>query len=283
MYGLGAAEKELGELARAHPSDIVVATKFGIEPTLMARGMAHVQGPVRGLLARVPALQHRAKSAAAGPRSGPAGRFLYRSRGYDAAAARSSLWASLGRLGTGQIDLFLLHDPPADAVPSDELGACLEDARASGMIRAWGVAGPTDDAIEVGSSLGARCVLQIPFDASGRARSSVAGSWAAGVITYGVLGAAMSRIMAYVSSRGRRGWNDAVGFDLSDPEMTADMLLRVALSDDDSGVVLYSTTRVDRIDKAARLVDDEEGRSPEKLAPFRALLAELGAGRVPPG
>jgi len=103
------------------------------------------------------------------------------------------------------------------------------------------------------------------------------------VITYGVLGAAMSRIMAYVSSSGRRGWDDAVGFDLADPKMTAVMLLRVALSSNDSGVVLYSTTHVDRIGEAVRVVDDEDGRSPENLAPFRAFLAELGKGQVPLG
>jgi D-threo-aldose 1-dehydrogenase len=99
MYGLGLAERELAALARAHPNTVVVATKFGIDPSQFAGGLAYLQGPIRRVLARVPALQRGAMSAAAGPRSGPLGKLLYRWRGYDAAAARASLQRSLRRLG----------------------------------------------------------------------------------------------------------------------------------------------------------------------------------------
>jgi D-threo-aldose 1-dehydrogenase len=283
MYGLGFAEQELASFARAHPDGVVLATKFGIEPTFFARSIAHIQGPVRAMLARVPVLQKGAKSAATGPGSGPAGRLLYRARGYDAAAARSSLQASLRRLGRGHVDLFLLHDPAPAAVPSADLAAYLEGARAAGTIRAWGVTGRTDTALEIGRSLGSPCVLQVPFDGLRRAEFSAAASWPAGVITYGVLGRAMSRIMALVTSSRRRRWSDAVGFDLGDPEMTAVMLLRDALSSNESGVVLYSTTHAERIRAAVRLLESDEDRSAEKLAPFRTFLAELGQGRPPLG
>lgn len=281
MYGLGVAERELGAFARAHPEGVVLVTKFGIEPTHFAQGMAYVQGPVRRILARLPALQQGARIAAAGPTSGPAGRLLYQTKGYDAAAARASLQASLRRLG--HVDLFLLHDPAPAAVPSAELAAYLEDARAEGVIRAWGVAGPAGSALELGRSLGFPCVLQVPFDGLGRTESAAAASWPSGVITYGVLRQAISRIVAPVSASCRRRWNEAVGFDLGNPEMTAAMLLRIAFSNNESGVVLYSTTRVERIRAAVRLLESDDDRSSEKLAPFRAFLAELGDRWVPPG
>jgi hypothetical protein len=101
-------------------------------------------------------------------------------------------------------------------------------------------------------------------------------SWRGGVITYGVLGRALSDVMAAASSGAWRRWNDVVGFDLGDPDMTAVMLLRDALSSNESGVVLYSTTRAERIGAAVRLLEDEADRSVENLAPFRAFLAELG-------
>jgi D-threo-aldose 1-dehydrogenase len=282
MYGLGVAEQELGAFARAHSESVVLATKFGIEPTLLARGLAHVQGPVRLLLAGLPALQQGAKSAADGPTSGTAGRLLYRARGYDVAAARASLQASLRRLRRDHVDLFLLHDPGPVGVPSAELAAYLEDARAAGIIRAWGVAGPTGRALEVGRSLGPPCVLQVPFDGLDRTEHAATAAWPSGVITYGVLNRAMTRIMAPVSTSQRRRWNEAVGFDLGNPETTAAMLLRDALKSNESGVVLYSTTRAERIHAAVRLLESDEDRASEELVHFRALLAELGDGRVPP-
>ena len=278
MYGLGSAEQELGAFARTHSEDVVIATKFGIEPTRLARGIAHLQGPVRLLLGRLPALQHRVKSAASGPGSGGLGRLLYRARGYDAAAARSSLQGSLRRLGREHIDLYLLHEPAPDAV-SDDLVADLEDARATGLIRAWGVAAAAVDAITVGATLGSSSILQIPYDGLDRAQSSAAAGWPGGVITYGVIARAASRIRAALGSGELPEWNAAVGFDLADPEQTASMLLLDALDRNPSGIVLYSTTRAERVGAAAHVVEEDAG-SGEKLARFQAFLAKLGQGQV---
>ena len=279
MYGLGIAEQELGAFARAHQG-VVLATKFGIEPTVLARGLARLQGPVRGILGSIPALQRRAKSAAAGPGSGPLGRLLYLARGYDTAAARASLDASLRRLKRGHVDLYLLHDPSPAAVPADLIGY-LQDARAQGLLRGWGVAGPTDDALEIGATLGASSVIQVPYDGLGRAESSGAARWPGGMITYGVLGRTMSRIRALQGTGELRRWSDTVGFDLADPELSAAMLMGDALRQGVSGVLLYSTTRAERVVAAARLVEDDERRSHEHLAPFRAFLQALDRGLVP--
>src|SRR4051812_14671879 len=73
MYGLGIAERELGRFSRHRRDSLVIATKFGIEPTPVARGLARVQGPIRRLLAAAPPLRQAAMSTAAGPSSGLAG------------------------------------------------------------------------------------------------------------------------------------------------------------------------------------------------------------------
>ncbi len=54
MYGLGLAEREIGRFARGRRGEIVIATKFGIAPTLAARGIAPLQAPVRRLFVRLP-------------------------------------------------------------------------------------------------------------------------------------------------------------------------------------------------------------------------------------
>jgi diketogulonate reductase-like aldo/keto reductase len=78
--------------------------------------------------------------------------------------------ASLARLGTGYLDLYLLHAP----VPSKQLSgvvAGFEQLRAAGKIRAWGVSnfnvGQMEDLFRV--SDGHRCVTnQVPYSLNNR-------------------------------------------------------------------------------------------------------------------
>jgi D-threo-aldose 1-dehydrogenase len=86
MYGLGRAEHELGVFARMHRGELTIAAKFGIRPTLAARGMSHAQGPLRRLFAASPGFRDRAWAHAAAP----SGR-LYEHGGFHDAGARRSL------------------------------------------------------------------------------------------------------------------------------------------------------------------------------------------------
>src|ERR1700722_15245385 len=79
MYGLGRAEPELGSFTRARRSEVTIATKFGIRPTLAARVLAHAQRPIRRTFESKPAVRHQAVAHAAAP-SG----LLYERSGYDA-------------------------------------------------------------------------------------------------------------------------------------------------------------------------------------------------------
>ncbi|MBV8943260.1 MAG: aldo/keto reductase, partial [Solirubrobacterales bacterium] len=69
------------------------------------------------------------KASAAGPGFGRFGSLLYRSSGYDAAAARASLEQSLRELETDHVDLLFLHDPQPGTVRGDDVCAYLERAR----------------------------------------------------------------------------------------------------------------------------------------------------------
>ena len=66
---------------------------------------------------------------------------------------RYALDQSLARLGTDHIDVYQLHNPRMDAIRSDDVFGVLDEARAAGKIRAYGVAlGPAigwrDEGIE---------------------------------------------------------------------------------------------------------------------------------------
>jgi aryl-alcohol dehydrogenase-like predicted oxidoreductase len=63
-----------------------------------------------------------------------------RPQDFSPAQARRALEASLRRLGTDYVDLFQLHNPRMDAIERDDLFEELEELKAEGSLRHYGVA-----------------------------------------------------------------------------------------------------------------------------------------------
>jgi D-threo-aldose 1-dehydrogenase len=243
MYGLGRAEHELGTFARPRRAELTIATKFGIKPKLTARGLSWAQRPARRLFAARPGIRDQARALAAVP-----GRRLYAHGGFDAAGARRSLERSLRALRTDYIDLFLLHDPVPGTVRSDDVSACLEKARAQGLIRSWGIAGDLEPTDEVARSFHERvAVRQLRDDIFVRSLQSRPAGVA--FVTFGVIAQALTRLVRYISADDarRRRWERTVGADCGDPEVATSFLLLAALRENASGVVLFSSTRPSHI------------------------------------
>jgi D-threo-aldose 1-dehydrogenase len=278
MYGLGRAEAEVGRFARSRRGDVVLATKFGIAPTPLARALGRVQRPVRRTLEVLPALRQQARETAAGPESGRLGPMLYSAEGYDAAAARASLERSLRVLATDYLDLLLLHDPAPGSVRSGEVRCYLEEARDAGRIRSWGVAGEADQAVAAARSFGdAVPVLQLRddvFSRSLRYAQPAAGAY----ITFGILGKALPRVVGHVRADGtrRERWTALVGADCAEPRVVASLLLRAALQENSSGVVLFSTTKVHHIHDALAAAQAAPSEADPALERFLTIVeAEL--------
>lgn len=276
MYGLGLAEREFGRFARSRRDHLVVATKFGIAPTAVARGLAALQGPARRLFSAAPALRERARTSAGGPSSGSAGALLYTESGYDAASAEQSLKASLRELATDYVDLFLLHDPKPGAVRSDEVRVYLEKARGAGLIRAWGVAGEPRPSVEVMRLLSdPRLVLQVRDDILiRRTRPPELGH---ANVVFGVVGRVLSCLLRFVteSSTRRQRWNASTETDCGDAQALASLLLRDALRANPGGVVLVSTTKSEHIRTAIEATATDPTGVDEALDAFRRLLHEI--------
>ena len=98
-YGLGASEELLGQALGSRRDDVVIATKFGMD-------MKGKSGDDRG-------------------------------RRGSAAYVRTSVEASLRRLGTEYIDLYQLHVPDPHT-PIEETLEALDDLVTSGLVRAIG-------------------------------------------------------------------------------------------------------------------------------------------------
>lgn len=271
MYGLGAAEGELGKFARGRRDKLAIATKFGIEPAGPAGRLARLQAPARAVLARFPTLRSAVKRRSDA---------FHQPHQYDPATARASIEISLRELGTEYVDVLFIHGPaPSDAIDMAELGAALEDLRQAGLVRAWGFAGDPQPCIALSGEASAPTVLQLRDDILDPAPTQVDSSRQ--VITFGVLSGALRPILAHVRSRARRrsSWTSAVGQDCGEPEVVASLLLQDALLRNRNGTVLFSTTRPERIAIATRSVD-ALSREPDS-APLRAfrelVLSELTA------
>jgi D-threo-aldose 1-dehydrogenase len=253
MYGLGLAEAELASFLSRRRADVTVTTKFGIDPTLLTRGVALFQEPLRTFLSKRPNVQEGLKNAGRGPRSGAFGRLLYFSRGYHQHSAQLSLERSLRRLDTDCIDIFLLHDPVGDLIiKAPELIEYLNEQRRLGRIRCWGVTGQPSDLPGIMKCLGRAPVIQFRddiFDESTSARHIPDGA----EITYGALARALPVLRRFLArSPGASDlWSQRLGVDLAEESSLPRMLLSVALRRNVTGPVLFSTTRPERCRVAA--------------------------------
>jgi aryl-alcohol dehydrogenase-like predicted oxidoreductase len=105
-YGRGANEELVGRVLSGHRDEVELATKFGYE--LGAGRREHSEGE--------------------------------RPQRWDGPFVREALEASLRRLRTDRVDLYQLHNPRMEAITSDETFEALEDLKAEGKLRHYGVA-----------------------------------------------------------------------------------------------------------------------------------------------
>ncbi len=265
MYGLGAAEGELGRFAKSRRGELVIATKFGIEPSSAPGRLGRMQGPARRMLARAPALRAYVKRRSDS---------FHQPHRYDSVTARRSLETSLRELRTDYVDILFLHGPSReDAIDLPEICAYLEDMRQAGHLRAWGLSGERDACLAIMRSLPSSAILQIREDIFSRTQALTAESGLS--IAFGVLSSALGRIVDHVrgSPERRDRWWQAVGADCTSTDAVASMLLCDALKANPHGAVLFSSTRPERV---AGLVDavslmDEQDRA---LMAFRRLVGE---------
>lgn len=264
MYGLGAAESELGRFARGRRDQITIATKFGIDPSGPAGRLARLQAPGRAVVARFPALR-----AALKQRRGE----LTDPRRYDAQSARASLQKSLIELATDYVDFFFVHDPSAgDHIHLEGLQEACEDLRQAGYIRAWGISGDPQPCIDLIHAAGPHTILQVRDDIF----NPVSINSESPVITFGILSSALGRIHGYLSSDGesRSRWSRAIGKDCGDPEAVASLLVQDALDRNRKGAVLFSTTQPPRLEgamAAARAISQDPQL--ESLRVFRECVS----------
>jgi hypothetical protein len=195
----------------------------------------------------------------------------------DIKAARQSLDQSLRELHSDYIDLLLLHDPLPSYPSYEAIYALLEGARAAGKIRAWGVAGepvPTEAVIR--QLPGPPAVVQVRDDIFREAVHRSDPLHADFRITFGALGDALPTVLGHLkaSTERTRRWSDAVGADCADSLTIVNFLLKDAVRVNPHGILLYSTTRPERVRDAVAVLGCVSDHLDASLEVFRQLVKE---------
>lgn len=268
MYGLGASEKELGKLLRSKRTQVTVATKFGIEPTLSTRCLASLQAPVRWFFTRFPGLK-----VAASESRHP----LYRPKRFTPESLRASLDMSLRQLGTDYVDILFLHEPmPGDHI-ANELSDSLKDLQAQGKLRRFGISSMANSLMTlVAQHPGLTAVLQFDNDATSRQINRLSLPAHSSLLTFApfatalpVVQARCERVPSLVANVAER-----TGVDLRSYQEQIRLLLSYALHANPRGMVVFASTNVHHIASVAKHVrsdligDDKVRLILEELGPF---------------
>ncbi len=265
LYADGEAEGLLGEAFSHIRNEVIITTKVGILPVrrdLVTRAAAKASkalrriSPLRALVPE-PEVQH--------PEFGV----------FDRKRMLQSLETSLRLLRTDHVDALLLHECTLDNLRSDEVRAFLEQAVQEGKARMYGVAPTAQEMFKIAASkLSYGDVAQ--FDAAMRTGFPPEGAAKpALVVTHSCLGQPfrnmVNRFGKDVGLQER--WSEAAGIDASDAAQVAQAFLASALVQNPDGVVLFSTTRPDRI--GANLAAVGWLTAPDRCAAAGILIAAL--------
>ena len=255
LYGLGQAEAELGRFLRENRNAVTVATKFGIDPESLplaaatrALGKLGARALVRRIeKATVPGRTHR----------------------FSVEAARSALDESLRKLRTETIDLYLLHDCAVEDVRTPGLLDFLEEAGRAGKVRAFGIATDLDPALAIVAERPEFAhVVQLENSVLSRVIDRLPGREKRAVVTHRAMSGSLTKLQEGLKARPAlaQAWSAELGVDLADAGTVAKAMLAYATAANPDGVVLFSTTKPQRVQENADAV-----ASPV-LDPERALL-----------
>ena len=138
-YGYGEAESWLGKELSGRRDEVILATKFGIVASPLARWLRPLKPVVRFLRASrqkpMPPIPLTAE------KEFRTDRFHHRIK-MTGEGLRISVEKSLRRLRTDRIDWLFLHEPLSPVAPFSPVLEMAKELKRQGKIRAWGLAYP---------------------------------------------------------------------------------------------------------------------------------------------
>jgi len=262
-YGYGEAERVMGEFLRGKRDQVTVTTKFGIQPPALVRNR-FVNQMARKILGLVPSLRAILSKKA---------QSLSKIGAFSAEAARTSLEQSLKSLGTDRIDLFLLHEPTLQDAGSTEILDFLKGEVRRGTILAYGCGGEFPMIREIAQA-GLPTSRWLQFEDNVLApHVSEIRAFRANCITYRTFLNALPVVSAWLDDNPtiRSEWESRISMNLLEKEALPALLLGLSMQANDEGIVLFSSSRCDRIRDAA-CVAEGKAVSTDQVQEFANLI-----------
>jgi D-threo-aldose 1-dehydrogenase len=248
MYGSGAAESMLGQLAKRRRAEMTIVSKAGISPRTRAeRALGSAKARLLG--GRVPD--------------------QFRFDQFSAAQVRRSVEISLNELQTDHLDGLLLHEcAPADI--TDELKRLLEDLKRD-KVKRVGIATSAENSAIIADDHPDLCeIIQIAAPPPG---STLPGGRT--VILHSALGARLAQFVATLRGDASLASRFVRELDVDgrDAEAAARLFLAYEMTRNRGGIVLCSSRQARHIDRNAELLTAPPDQ--EQLAAFDHFLVTL--------
>lgn len=248
FYGSGDAEKILGDILRDCPENITVSTKFGLLP---AKVPGRLRAIARPLLRRANGLKKLAVKLVSYSHRPDIQVFR---RGDLLASAEASL-KKLQR----PADIFLLHDMRRDLAESTEVIDELQQLTEKGYAGITGISGSPADLKNLCVGYPAvYSLIQMENSLSSPAELSFFDDLGVRCITHRAILGGFEHLNYLFSFRPgfSQIWEREIGLDVSDRNVLTQILLELALFENQKGTVLFSSTRPERIGIAAAAIQE---------------------------
>ena len=233
LYGLGAAESELGDFLSRTTGDCTVATKYGLLPSDLAKLLAKVQRPMRAAIRRSGTLRRAVRSvgnvARASLTAPTIGEF------------RQSVESSLSAMQLDFIDIVLMHDMPWSERSAD----FWEGLRSSDQIPGVGLVGVAGDSTLL-SHYPTDFLRQLPLvqTVTTPLPGKVSLDLPHFIIQYGALSLGMKQLslLLVAKPKVRRELESIVGHEVVSLENVADFICCLSLASAPGSMLLVGTT-----------------------------------------
>lgn len=241
LYGNGSAEAVLGSVLPRIRDRVIIASKAGILPWSMlhwprlkskATKAVRLAGPIARALVPPP------------PPSGA------RFGAFRLVDLVRSVNRSLKELQTDYLDILLLHECSVADAQEEEVVGFLEQLRAKGKIRTFGIATHFPETCQIlNEAPNVARVAQFASDAFNRNVGRLPPGRAELVLTHTPIKQILPRLLDHLAadSAAALRWTQRTGLSADDRSGIARLLLSDAVAENAAGVVLFSSSRPERI------------------------------------
>ena len=154
VYAQGRSEQLLGKAFKQERANVILATKAGYQLPASGRLGAWLKPVLRPALHLVSKFRSQVQKT----------RAVHKPQTFAPAYLSKAIEASLRRLQTDYLDIFLLHSPSADVIAAGQFVETLEVAKAQGKIRWYGVSCRTVDDAKLCLRYSGISAVQIPIN-----------------------------------------------------------------------------------------------------------------------